>query len=94
MVDFRKKMIDYGRTKYPTFDPSDMTDKELNDRLDACAEFIEAGLWRQGMTSHETISDKTDRPVAEFQHANTAAFVDMLVNAWKSGRLTVTPQNT
>lgn len=90
MNRFEEKQLAYGREKYPTFTPKGMSREKLVGRLKNADEGACAGLWRQGLTSHDTIQDANNRDVASFKHADTAAFVDMLVNAWRSGRLEVT----
>lgn len=82
--------------RHPTFDPTRMPRGELSQKLLRLDEGASIGLFRQGQTTHETMTHPGDKHpngyrVAQFRHSDDASFVDALVNAWRSGRLQVTP---
>ena len=82
--------------EYPTFDPTYMPAADLEITLGKLDDFATVDFFRRGRTGHHVTTEPIKlypkgHKIAHFDNAADAQFVSALVNAWKAGRLSVTP---
>jgi len=97
------KSMTHAMKNDPVFDPADMTAAKLDDYLEYMDDAATQGFFWRGRTGHEIVPidihiaiNKPDKPGRKLAHCNTIAdrqFICALVNAWRTGRLTVVPLN-